>query len=142
MEKIDNLFCAIPCLLLFGCSHLSLRVWQLLPVLEVHAELWNTVHVRRKEKEAGQITKEGASEGYMTIPSLPKEVVLLGVCSPGCRMPGSRHAFTLVTPCLCVCLHLAVPDMHALSVCWFETYKPQLPVYRTSSHGTHDRGLL
>lgn len=99
-------------------------VWQLLPVLEVHAELWNTVHARRKEKEAGQITKEGASEGYMTIPSVLKEVVLLGVCSPGCRMPGSRHACTLVTPCLCVCLHLAFPDTYALSVCWFETYKP------------------
>lgn len=109
-KKINYLhfftFCAIPCLLLFGCSHLSLMVWQRLPVLGVHAGLWSTVHARRREKEAGQITKEGASEGYMTIPSLLMEVVLLGVCSPGCRMPGSRHACTLVTPCLCVCLHL------------------------------------
>lgn len=70
---------------------------------------------------------------------LLKEAVLLGVC---CRMPGSRHTCTLVTPCLCVCLHLAFPDMYALSVCWFETYKPRLPVYRMSSYGTHDCGLL
>lgn len=110
-------------------------VWQRLPVREVYAELWNTMHARKKEKEAGQITKEGASEGYMTIPSLLKEAVLLGVCSPGCRVPGSRHTCTLVTPCLCV-------TMYALSVCWFETYNPQLPVYWMFSCGLHDRGRL
>lgn len=61
---------------------------------------------RRKEKEASRIMKEGAeeSEEYITIPSLLKEVLLF--CSPGWRMPISRHTCTLVTPCLCVCLHL------------------------------------
>lgn len=59
---------------------------------------------RRKEKEASRITKEGASEEYITIPSLLKEVLLY--CSPGWRMPIIRHTCTLVTPCLCVCLHL------------------------------------
>lgn len=59
--------------------------------------------VQEKEEEGSQITKEGASEEYITVLSLLKYRLLLGVWSPGCRMPISRHTCTLVTPSLCVC---------------------------------------
>lgn len=53
--------------------------------------------VQEKEKEASQITKEGASEEYISVPSLPKpRLLVVGCLLAGIPVPWLRHVCVFI----------------------------------------------